>query len=114
MSKNLIEDALEFDLFDGDFGEPGDSELTNKIVRGRQKYRCFVCEGEILPGEFHRYSVWKFGEIVTYRCCNECCKAMVISVNDDYEDDDPINHRYELGEVSRYGSTLPKLESGND
>lgn len=110
MSRELLQDALEFDLFDGDFGEPGDSALTDKIVKGRQKYHCFVCEGDIQPGELHRYSVWKFGELMTYRCCNECCKAMVISVNDDYEEEDPIDHRYELGEIYRYGAPLPALE----
>jgi len=104
--KKSLQDALYFDLFDGDFGEPGDSELSNKIVKGRQNYRCFVCEGPITPGELHRYSVWKFGEINTFRSCNECCKAMVKSVNCDYEDEDPIDHRYSLGEEKRNGVHL--------
>jgi hypothetical protein len=98
-----LDSALDFDLFEGDFGEPGDCELTNKIVKGRSAYRCFVCEGGIQPGEIHRYSVWKFGELNTYRCCNECCIAMVSSVDGDYEDEDPIHARYEIGDRRRNG-----------
>ncbi|MCS3605301.1 hypothetical protein [Erwinia rhapontici] len=98
----FIDDALDFDLFQGDFGEPGDSELSNKIVKGRGVYCCYVCNGEIAKGETHRSAVWKFnGEIMSYRCCNACCIAMVSSINCDYEEDDPIDARYLLGEVSR-------------
>ena len=31
--------ALEFDLFQGDFGSPDDCELTNKIVISRGDYK---------------------------------------------------------------------------
>lgn len=101
-SKKELYDALDFDLFQGDFGGQDDVELSNKIVTGRKQYTCFICYGDIRPGEVHRSAVWKFdGELMTYRCCNICCKAMVDSVNGDYLDTqdggDPIDARYELG-----------------
>lgn len=40
-----LSDALDFDLFEGDFGEPGDSCLSNKIVTGRGVYVCHICAG---------------------------------------------------------------------
>jgi hypothetical protein len=101
-----LDDALDFDLFQGDFGEPGDSELQNGIVKGRKPYQCFICAGEILKGEIHRRAVWKFdGELHTYRCCNTCCVCMISSMNGDHHDtiegEDPIDVRYSLGEMRR-------------
>ncbi|WP_367396272.1 hypothetical protein [Pantoea sp. Ep11b] len=106
MSKDELQDALDFDLFLGDFGEQGDTELSNEIVLGRKKYVCFICNGEIQPGEIHRSAKWKFdGELMSYRCCNACCLAMVQSVNGDYleteDGEDPIDARYALGEQRR-------------
>ncbi|MCL2892508.1 hypothetical protein [Brenneria tiliae] len=97
-----IEDALDFYLFDGDFGEPGDRELSDKIVKGRKNHTCFVCAGEIQKGELHRVSTWIFyNKPATQRCCNSCCVAMVASVNSDYEEDDPLDARYALGSERR-------------
>lgn len=97
--------ALNFDLFAGDFGGADDASLSNKIVKGRGVYSCFICAGEIAIGERHRYAVHKFdGEIMTYRCCNACCVAMADSVNCDYEDEDPIDARYELAFQRRKNS----------
>lgn len=97
-NKHDLDSALDFDLFEGDFGEPGDTELSNKIVTGRGEYKCFICYGTILKGEVHRSAKWKFdGELMLYRCCNECCVAMVASVEGDYEESDPTEARYTLG-----------------
>ncbi len=97
-NKQALEDALDFDLFEGDFGTPGDTELSNKIVTGRGEYSCHICHGAILKGEIHRSTTWKFeGELMSYRCCYECCRAMVSSVNGEYEEHDPIEDRYSLG-----------------
>ncbi|MGO0198168.1 hypothetical protein ACTJOD_24715 [Citrobacter freundii] len=107
IDKQALEDALDFDLFAGDFGDSDDVELSNKIVTGRGEYICFICYGAIAKGESHRYAVHKFdGEIMTYRVCYECCKAMVSSVNYDHSDDtddgqEPIDARYALGEQRR-------------
>ncbi|EAN9829204.1 hypothetical protein ET371_00555 [Salmonella enterica] len=100
--KQDLDAALDFDLFEGDFGTPFDTELSNKIVTSRGEYKCHICAGEILKGENHRSTTWKFdGELMSYRCCNECCMAMVKSVNCEYEEDDPIEARYALGHQRR-------------
>lgn len=107
IDKQALEDALDFDLFAGDFGDSDDVELSNKIVISRREYICFICYGTIVKGEVHRSAVHKFdGEIMTYRVCNECCKAMVSSINYDLSDDnddgqEPIDARYALGEQRR-------------
>ncbi|XUV82747.1 hypothetical protein ACREYP_04780 [Enterobacter sp. TMH.L2] len=110
MSNNTeaLQDALDFDLFAGDMGDCNDIELSNKIVKGRKEYTCFICCGPIAAGEIHRYAVHKFdGEIMTYRGCNACCVAMVSSVNGDFDEEsgeDPIEVRYALGEERREAS----------
>ncbi|XOQ10952.1 MAG: CENP-V/GFA domain-containing protein [Serratia liquefaciens] len=97
-----LEDALDFDLFQGDFGTPGDSCLSDKIVKCRKVHACHICAGNIEPGEIARSSTWKFdGELHSYYCCDPCVKAMVISVNCDYEDEDPIDARYAIGEIAK-------------
>lgn len=94
--------ALDFDLFEGDFGTSEDIELSNKIVKSRGGYSCHICYGEIEKGEIHRSTTWKFdGELMSYRCCHACCIAMVGSVKGDYEEDDPIEARYLLGHERR-------------
>lgn len=110
MSEQLDHDAaLAFDLFAGDFGDSDDVELSNKIVTGRGAYICFICYGPIVKGEIHRSAVHKFdGELMTYRICNECCKAMASSVNCEFTDDDSdgqeaIEARYSLGYERRKG-----------
>lgn len=106
-NKQDLDSALDFDLFAGDFGDSDDVELSNKIVTGRGEYICFICYGAIVKGEVHRSAVHKFdGEIMTYRVCNECCKAMVSSINYDSSDvnddgQEPIDARYALGEQRR-------------
>jgi hypothetical protein len=113
LTEDQISNALEFDLFQGDFGSPGDCELSNKIVTSRGEYVCHICHGPIIKGEEHRSSKYKFdGEILGYRCCNTCCIAMASSVCCDYistdddgdsDDVDPIDARYSLGEERREG-----------
>ncbi|ENE0485968.1 hypothetical protein ABMI99_000278 [Escherichia coli] len=106
-SKQDLDDALDFYLFEGDFGAPFDIELSNKIVTSRGEYTCHICAGEISNGEIHRSTTWKFdGELMSYRCCNECCVVMVKSVNCEYEDKDPVEARYALGEERRRAKTL--------
>ena len=102
MNNQILEEALDFDLFEGDFGTPGDKELSNKIVTSRGEYKCHICAGPILKGEIHRSATWKFdGELMSYRCCNACCVAMVASVCGDYEENDPIEACYALGHERR-------------
>lgn len=41
-NKQDLDDALDFDLFEGDFGTPCDTELSNKIVTSRGEYKCHI------------------------------------------------------------------------
>ncbi|HCP3610723.1 TPA: hypothetical protein ODM50_004361 [Escherichia coli] len=50
-SKQDLGDALDFYLFEGDFGAPFDIELSNKIVTSRGEYTCHICAGKISKGE---------------------------------------------------------------
>ncbi|MFZ1875033.1 MAG: hypothetical protein WAU54_19995 [Chania sp.] len=102
------EDALDFDLFAGDFGEPGDRCLSNKIVKCRKAHRCHICEGSTVPGEKALSATYVFsGELHSYYCCTACVDAMAKSVTCDYdlESDedpiDPIDARYALGDEVR-------------
>ena len=82
------EKILNTDLFAGDFGEPGDRTMSNKMVVAAKPHQCGHCKGPIAKGERHRCFVELFdGEMVTGRVCAECCEAIV----KDYDEDD-INH----------------------
>lgn len=82
------EKILNTDLFAGDFGEPGDRTLSNKMVVAAKPHQCGHCKGPVAKGERHRCFVEVFdGEMVTGRVCAECCKAIV----KDYDEGD-INH----------------------
>jgi hypothetical protein len=80
MDKKIIDnlnDCLDFDPFEGDFGDQGDKTFKDKIVKGRKEKACFHCEKKILVGEIHRNRIdLSGGEILTFRWCNECCDLM--------------------------------------
>ena len=67
---------LNFDPFEGDFGEPGDSILSNKMVTARKAGPCSHCAQEIKPGERVRSMSAKFGDFMHYRWCAACCSVM--------------------------------------
>jgi len=76
---------LNTDLFAGDFGEPGDRTLSNKMVVAAKRHQCGHCKGPIEKGERHRCFTKLFdGEMMTGRVCAGCCEAMVA----DYDEDD--------------------------
>jgi hypothetical protein len=82
------EKILNTDLFAGDYGEPSDRTLSNKMVVAAKSHQCGHCKGPIAKRERHRCFVEIFdGEMTTGRCCAECCAAMV----KDYDEND-INH----------------------
>lgn len=84
---------LNFDPFEGDFGEPGDTVLSNKMVTARKAGPCSHCAHGIQPGERVRSMTAKFGDFMSYRWCAGCCAVMAeIELNDcpnDGEDDGP-------------------------
>lgn len=82
--------ALDFDPFEGDFGESGDKVFSNKMVIGRGEHLCSHCNGQTQTGERHRCQTSKFdGELMTHRWCAACCEAMLITMHAENNFDDP-------------------------
>lgn len=76
-------DVLAYDPFDGDFGEPGDRTLLDKMATARKSGPCHLCDGEIVPGErVRRRTDIADGEMMSFRWCNACCVAMAKSEAD--------------------------------
>lgn len=105
------EKILNTDLFAGDFGEPGDRTLSNKMVVAAKPHQCGHCKGPIAKGERHRCFVEVFdGEMFTGRVCGDCCSAIIR----DYDEND-INHmeaRIDLFDpASPYSSAREALQA---
>lgn len=76
-------ECLAYNPFEGDFGEPGDRTLKDKIVTARKPGPCHICGSEIKPGERVRSRVDVCGgELMSFRWCQECCVAMASSWDD--------------------------------
>lgn len=82
------ESILAFDPFDGDFGEPGDTVLSNKMVVAAKEHECCHCKNTIAKGERHRCQVGKYGDFMTHRWCAGCCDLMARIVAADEHTDD--------------------------
>jgi len=69
--------CIDFDPFEGDFGDEGDHLFKDQVVIGRKSYTCENCGREIIKGEPQRVIVCKSdGELFTHRYCEKCCKLM--------------------------------------
>lgn len=80
-----LTEALKYNPFDGDFGDQGDRELRDKLVKFRKRSTCQICAQEVIPGTIGRTLVmlWQSDGIMDYRYCHECTKAMAKSWTDD-------------------------------
>lgn len=82
--KDWESECLASDPFAGDFGEPGDRTLRDKMVTARKGGFCHDCAGEIEPGTRVRSRTDLFGgEIMSFRWCEPCCRAQAISWDDE-------------------------------
>ena len=78
--------CLNANPFEGDFGEPGDRILQDKIVTTRKPAQCGCCHGTTEVGERTRSIKAVFdGQLMSYRFCSECCHAMACMWDDDGE-----------------------------
>lgn len=78
------DECLRVDPFAGDFGDPGDRVLRNRIVTARKSGPCQDCAQTIVPGERVRSLAAVFdGDVRSYRWCALCCAAM--TADDDGE-----------------------------
>lgn len=84
------ESILSFDPFEGDFGEQGDTVLSNKMVVAAKVHECCHCKGFIQKGERHRCQSGKYGEFMTHRWCAACCDLMarIVAADEDADDGD--------------------------
>lgn len=100
-----IERALEFDPFQGDFGEQGDREISDKIVTAKKDHaECSCCRAPIKAGTKNRVKVEIYErEMMTHRWCQDCTAAMALvdarlSGEDpdwDEDGDEAAEHPYE-------------------
>jgi len=85
LSDKEKQDLLYYDVFEGDFGDPGDRCLENKVVIARKEHECFGCGNTIEIGSYNliRKMVWADDKsFVSYRWCQNCCEKML---NEEYQ-----------------------------
>jgi hypothetical protein len=78
--------ALEYNPFEGDFGDPGDRSLRDKIVNFRKAGGCHICGRDVKPGTLGRSltMLWVSDRAVrTYRYCTACTEAMACCWTDE-------------------------------
>lgn len=81
-----VKDCLSCDPFEGDFGDPGDRVLKDKIVKSRVLYPCDLCGQTIWVGEYARSRTdISGGKLMSFKWCSLCSKAMAKSHYDDGE-----------------------------
>lgn len=79
--------VLQYDPFQGDFGEPGDRTLQDKMVTTRKHAYCHSCGDDIAPKSRARSRVEVFGgELMRFKWCTACCEMMAIDDHDGLED----------------------------
>lgn len=86
----LFVDALDIDVFDGDFGDQGDTCLENRLVIAKKDHigGCSECGGDCLKGTVNRVMKWVFEQdgFMSYRYCEKCMNEMVREFS--YDEDD--------------------------
>jgi hypothetical protein len=99
--------ALEYNPFDGDFGDQGDREFRDGIVKFRKAGGCHLCGNDVKPGTFGRSltMLWVTDGVMTYRYCTECTEAQASSWTDNGR---AIDARY----AERSRSTAKRAHSG--
>ncbi len=78
------EECLRVDPFEGDFGDPSDKILKDKIVTARKARSCYFCEEDVVPGtRIRTRTMLLAGQLHCYSWCEKCCAAMAKSWDDD-------------------------------
>lgn len=97
ISQEYMSKVLEFDPFDGDFGEQSDKVFSDNIVKARKERGCSHCSTKVQKGDYVRSMSAKFdGELMSYTWCSECCDLMhTIIVSEDSDEE------YDMGVLYR-------------
>lgn len=83
MSPESLSAALRVNPFEGDFGNPSDRTIRDRIVKTRKEGPCHHCSETILKGTFARSRTELFdGQIESYRWCQKCTELMA-RIDDD-------------------------------
>lgn len=79
-----MRDVLAFDPFSGDQGDPGDRELSDRIVMCRNGGVCHGCCQRFEPGKLVRRIVMVYADsgLMSFAFCNPCCDAQALSWTD--------------------------------
>lgn len=99
--ETIKEYALEYNPFEGDFGEQGDTVFKDKIVKTRKDCTCLHCKSAILKGEEARKLTAKFdGELKDYTWCVQCftLQGMIEYYLEEYSTEDSDDSLYDLAE----------------
>lgn len=80
-----LSEVLKYNPFDGDFGDQGDREMSDKLVKFRKPNPCHICGHDVAPGTVGRSltMLWQTDGMMTYRYCAECTQAQADSWTDD-------------------------------
>ena len=80
-------EALDIDMFEGDFGDQGDTCLVNKLVIAKKDHigGCSECGGDCLKGSVNRVMKWSFSQarFMSYRYCESCMNEMMKELTED-------------------------------
>lgn len=84
MTATDLTKALLFNPFQGDFGDVGDRELSDKLVRFRKARECHCCAHNVKPGTQGRAltMLWQSDGVMSYAYCTECTEAQALSWTD--------------------------------
>lgn len=85
MKHAALTEALKYNPFEGDFGDQGDREMRDGLVKFRKGGQCHICAQEVQPGTTGRSltMLWRSDGMMTYRYCAECTQAQADSWTDD-------------------------------
>lgn len=81
--------ALDYDPYEGDFGDSGDKIFSDKLVKARKEHQCSHCGNAIAKDTTYRYRAEVYdGTLHAIKWCGECCNAMVQELVNDADIDD--------------------------
>lgn len=87
LTPEQAQDALNVNMFAGDFGSPDDVIFSDRITKTRKDSVCWHCGEDIPARSTVRRLVAKFdGDMRTYRWCEPCCVAMSKEWSGDWEE----------------------------
>ncbi len=83
LTPEQIERCMQYPPF-GDMDNDGARKISDKVVLARKDSTCCICFQVAPAGTHHRVETSVVdGEILSCHCCEICCAAMAVSLDDD-------------------------------